>query len=104
MNATETSNVAQTILEQLGGRKFLVMTGAKNLMGGNNSLQFRLPSNFATDGINSVVITLDPSDTYTVRFGKIRGVSYKIIHELQDVYCDMLRDIFESYTSLRTSL
>ena len=101
---TETINVAQTIFKQLGGYRFVAMTGAKNLMSGENSLQFRLPSNFATDGINSVVITLDPSDTYTVRFGKIRGTTYKVICELQDVYCDMLCDIFESHTGLRTSL
>jgi len=30
-NNNESLVVAQTILEQLGGRRFLVMTGAKNL-------------------------------------------------------------------------
>ena len=31
--------VAKTILEQLGGNKFRMMTGAKNFMGFSNGLQ-----------------------------------------------------------------
>ena len=35
--------VANTILQQLGGNKFRVMTGAKNFVGSNDALTFRLP-------------------------------------------------------------
>jgi len=34
--------VAKTILEQLGGNHFRMMTGAKNLAGDENSLSMRL--------------------------------------------------------------
>ena len=35
--------VANTILEQLGGRQFQAMTGASQFVGSKNSLSFRLP-------------------------------------------------------------
>ena len=99
-------SVAQTILQQLGGNKFLVMTGAKNLVNHSkeNALSFKLPSKFATDGINYVKITLQPNDTYTMEFGKVWGVKYKVIHTVEGVYCDMLQTIFTDKTGLDTSL
>lgn len=101
---TATMQLAQTILEQLGGRKFLAMTGANNLMTFDNGLQIKLPSNFATNGINVVRITLTPADEYDVEFGKLRGLNYKVIETVEGVYCDMLQDVFTSATGLLTSL
>lgn len=98
---TETSlQVAETICAQLGGRRFAVMTGAKNFVGYAKSLQFSLPNNFAKDGINKVCVTLEPCNTYKVEFFKIRGTTLKLIAECDGVYCDMLQDIFESKTGL----
>lgn len=96
--------VAKTILEQLGGTRFAVMTGAKNFVGGNDSLAFRLPSNFAKDGINTVRVTLDPSDTYTVEFLRIRGTKLTIVATEDMVYCDALRSTFTRVTGLQVSL
>lgn len=101
---TTTATIAQTILEQLGGRKFLVMTRAKNLMDCGNGLSFKLPSRFATGGINYVKIELDPSDTYTVTFGKIWGTNYKVVKTNDGIYCDMLQDLFTRVTGLDTHL
>ena len=56
--------VAQTILAQLGGRRFLAMTGAKNLVGSADTLAFRLPTNFATNKANICRITLNGLDLY----------------------------------------
>ena len=95
---------AKTILNQLGGNKFVVMTGAKNLVDHGNGLSFKLPSNFATAGINYVKVTLDPTDTYSVEFGKLRGLTYKVLETLQDVYADMLQTIFTSKTGLDTHM
>lgn len=58
--------VSKTILEQLGGRRFIAMTGARDLIGGTNYLMFRLPRGLAKNGINKVKITLDWTDTYVV--------------------------------------
>ncbi len=97
---------ANTILAQLGGGKFLAMTGAKGLLAlsAPNGLQFKLPANFARDGINSVRILLDPSDTYTVEFWKVRGTSIKQISTLSDVYADQLQAVFTQATGLDTHL
>lgn len=97
-------SIAQIILQQLGGNRFKVMTGAKNFMTGGNDLHFRIPGNLTLNGINAVRITLDPSDTYTVIFSKIRGYNIKEIATFSDVYCDNLREIFENTTGLRTHL
>ncbi len=95
--------VANTILEQLGGNRFLAMTGAKQLVGMDNGLMFGLPRG-AKDGINKVRITLTPDDFYTVEFFKIRGIDVRPVGECEMVYADTLRATFEKLTGLRTSL
>jgi len=95
-------DVAQEILNQLGGHKFVVMTGAKNLVKDKNSLMFKLPR--AKDGINYVKITLNGKDLYDVEFGRIQGVNYKVKKEFNDIYNDQLVDIFEKTTGLYTKL
>lgn len=97
-------SVAQTILEQLGGGKFLAMTGAKTLLNHGNGLSFRLPGNLTTDRINYCKITLTPADTYTVEFGVIRKNAYKVHSTHEDVYNTDLRTIFTATTGLDTSL
>jgi hypothetical protein len=96
--------VAKTILEQLGGNRFAMMTGAKNFVGSADSLSFKLPSNFAKSGINFVRVTLDPSDTYTVKFLKIRGAKVTEIETREMVYCDTLQSTFKAVTGLDTHL
>lgn len=100
-------SVPRIILQQLGGNKFVAMTGARNLTGDGSSLIFKLPARFAKDGINCVKVTLDPSDTYTMTFYKQgRAPSFKVtvVAEIQGVYCDQLTEIFEAKTGLYTSL
>lgn len=96
-------SVAKTILNQLGGNKFLVMTGAKHLFDLGNGLQFKLP-NFAGVRINAVRITLDPSDTYSVEFGRVRGSTYSKLSEHNEIYADSLVSLLERETGLATSL
>ncbi|MEY5370762.1 hypothetical protein WI850_24050, partial [Salmonella enterica subsp. enterica serovar Corvallis] len=73
-------DIAVEILNQLGGNKFIAMTGAKNFVWlEKGGLIFKLPSNFARNGINLVRIKLEPSDTYNIEFLKSRGASLKII-------------------------
>ncbi len=63
--------VATTILEQLGGRRFLVMTGARYLLAHAAALSFQLPSNFAKNGINRVRVDLNSHDLYDVTFSRL---------------------------------
>lgn len=98
--------VANTILEQLGGHRMMVMTGAKNFVGHENAMTFRLPStpHFVKNGINYVCITLTPMDTYTVTFNRLRGMKSTKISEHEDVYAEDLQGLFMSETGLATRL
>lgn len=96
--------VAKTILQQLGGNKFITMTGARNFVGHDNALSFRLPR--AANGINRVEITLEPSDTYKVEFGRVYGKvgGYGPRAQFEGVYADGLVELFEQTTKLYTKL
>lgn len=104
--ASTDNGVANTILQQLGGRKFIVMTGAKDFLGNENSLMFGLPRtrDFVKNGINKVRITLEPRDTYKVEFFKLRGVNIKTVAETSGIYADVLQRTFTAYTGLDTRL
>ena len=96
--------VAKTILEQLGGSRFLAMTGAKNLLGSADALTFQLPANFARDRINVVRITLTAADLYDVEFIRRRGLAVAWVAKDCGLYADQLRASFEAATGLRVSL
>lgn len=105
--------VAEIILEQLGGNKFLAMTGAHHLVSDKNTLQMQLPKNASK--ANRLHITLDAMDTCTMHFfyyypGKFNKFYEWVGEKIQDVeifegvYCDMLQDIFTSVTGMYTHL
>ena len=96
-------SVATTILNQLGGNKFRVMTGAKNFMDHGNALSMRIGRNSSNS--NYLKITLNDSDLYDVRFSKVTKMGEeKSVREFNDVYNDMLVEIFESHTGMYTTL
>ncbi|EAB9751940.1 hypothetical protein DTV46_23380 [Salmonella enterica subsp. salamae] len=100
--------VATEILNQLGGNRFIAMTGAKNFAyfdeDGECGLSFRLPSNFAMNGINLVKIKLTFSDIYLVTFSRVRGAMVKEVSTFDNVYCDQLECLFNEQTGLVTRL
>lgn len=98
---TTDMTVANTIREQLG-RKALFMIGAKDLVGSENSLSFRIGRN--EKGVTHIRIVLDPSDTYTLTFLRVRGLSVKEVSSISFVYADQLRSTIETNTGLYTSL
>lgn len=126
---TNTSPTAKTvaalIINQLGDRRFMVMTGAKNFTfgtdkAGNDYLQFSLPktAHFVKNKADTVRITLDKSDTYTATFSKTASIAkirsqilkgeevegFKLISEHAGIYADMLREVFTEETGLETAL
>jgi len=109
-NKARSLEIANTILEQLGGRRFVGMTGAKALTACECGLRMKLPGNLTRERINWVEVKLTPSDTYAVTFAserRPRGKAWaerKVLHTFEDVYCDQLRDLFEEVTGLVTSL
>ena len=94
--------VSKTILAQLGGQRFIAMTGANSFTGSTSTLTFRLPKN--SKGVKGVRITLDPTDTYTVEFLAMRKFEVVMLAKCEGVYCDMLREVFTDNTGLATSL
>ena len=97
---------ANTILDQLGGRRFRAMTGAKNFIGTDNSLTFRLPGtrNFVRDKINAVRITLNDLDLYDVDYVRVYDYKVRTVKESAGLYADMLQSDFTAKTGLETSL
>lgn len=99
--------VPDTILAQLGGNKFVAMTGAKHLLGDPESLSFTLPARMAREGINKVRIALLPDDTYRMQFMRynLRAKDpLRMVKQLDRVYADQLRPHFTEVTGLETSL
>lgn len=95
--------VANTILQQLGGNKFLVMTGSKNLVGMENGLKMNLTRNKAK--AKWLIVTLNSMDTYDMQFVSM-DKSYNTVTKakFEGVYSDMLQSIFTEATGLYTSL
>lgn len=92
--------VANEILRQLGGAgRVSTMIGVKAFVGTENSLSFRFKAR-ALQAINTVRVTLDPSDTYTVQFLRSNKNGVKLVSERSDVYCDDLIELVEKTTGL----
>lgn len=100
--------IARTILAQLGGNRFVAMTGARNFIAmEGGGLYFTLPRMSGVK-INRVRVTLTPADTYTVEFFRVyrarKTDQQDLIARATDVYCDTLAATFEDVTGLATSL
>ena len=110
----EVKSAAQEILKQLGGNKFIAMTGSKNFLVDGNTLRMTLVTNQSK--ANRLWITLDESDTYTMKFfkftpGRLNKKTFEYIESkeleietLEGVYCDQLQKIFTDITGMDTTL
>ncbi|MGE6114071.1 hypothetical protein ACLHZ0_20115 [Aeromonas salmonicida] len=98
--------IAETIFSQIGGGRFLIMTGAKVLAIIPNGIAFSLPNDswYVKDGINRFEISLLPSDTYEMRGYKCRQKECELKTNVSGVYCDQLEEIFTVMTGLNTRL
>ena len=92
----------ETILKQLGGNRFIAMTGAKNLGTSGKDLSFSIGRN--AKRVTHVHIKLTSMDLYDVEFINMRGAKRKVIKKVKGVYGDMLPKIFQKYTGMRTRL
>jgi hypothetical protein len=95
--------IATTILQQLGGRKFIAMTGSHNFVTDGNTLFMTLRRNKAK--AKWLRITLNSLDLYEMEFKKVNSKMDLItVASYENVYDDQLREIFTSVTGLETSL
>lgn len=100
----EQIEIANTIISQLGGKKFIAMTGAKDIFALEEGVSFKVPGTLTKNHINYIKVWLDPSDTYTVEFWKYEKMRGDKISEHSMVYYDQLQDIFTAETGLDTRL
>lgn len=96
------SSFADTVLEQLGGRQALdIMLGIKSLgvLESTKTLTIKFKA-AGREGVNTIVIRLDPSDTYTLQFWKCRGLQTKLLMKCSDVFAEDLISTCEEVTGL----
>lgn len=104
----ETLRIANEIAHQIGGKKFEETTGAHFLLAMETPVQknpilvIALPEN--KSGANALYIEYRPCpDTYRVVFSRINedGTGTDV-ESMEDVYCDMLQDVFTRVTGIST--
>ena len=97
------SHIANEIYRQLGGNKFRVMTGAKMMVSTENGIRMRIGRN--KTNANFMEVSLNGLDLYDVTFAKVTKMGeMKSVKTYDNVYNDMLVEIFESHTGMYTSL
>lgn len=94
--------IANTILAQLGGQRFKLMTGAR-LVGSDRSLIIKMPKT-GKDGSNKWVITLNGRDTYDIDTSFVRGMQSFPKSHFTDIYVDSLVELFERTSGFYTKL
>ena len=106
--------VANTIFEQLGGKKFVAMTGAKRIVAVEDGIQMRLAKNASK--ANHLEITLNALDLYDMKFTRFTDsrldkktcewvpAKNEEIAVYGDLYFDQLQTIFTAVTGMRTRL
>ncbi|MGQ1934950.1 hypothetical protein [Ornithobacterium rhinotracheale] len=111
MNATLENTakvIASETLKQLGGNKFLAMTGAR-VQGynahdnGDIDLQLMLKSNISKVKI-LIIKYVYALDTYEMIFYSFKNYELKEVAKFNDVYSDELQDKFTEVTGLETHL
>jgi hypothetical protein len=107
-------SIGYTIFEQLGGHRFVTMTGASGLVYLDNGLQFKIGRNATS--CNRVTVTLNERDLYDVRFSRVSlrgakaGDGFDMQFEdkehalIKDVSVASLRLVFTDFTGLYTKL
>lgn len=108
----ECKEIAGTILKQLGGGKFCVMVGAKNLgfLRTDEGVAFVCKFMKNKSGMTNLKVIYDyGKDLYNMVFYSVR-CSLKTMEvktkekRFDGIFCDQLTEIFENFTGLYTSL
>ncbi len=100
------NQVAKIILQQIGGRRFVAMTGSHDFINLGNGVRMNLSRN-KTSANRLEIIYDEGADLYNLRFYR-QSINHKTfevtkdIKKIDGVYCDMLEDIFSDVTGLYT--
>ena len=102
VNEGMTSSQGKEVLRQLGGGRFIAMTGAKNFGTDGKSLTFKIGRN--SKGVNFVRIKLTSMDLYDIEFLQVRAGKIKIKSKAKRVYADQLGKMFKKNTGMNVRL
>ena len=102
VNEAMSKSQASELLKQLGGNKFISMTGAKNLTFSGLGLVMQIGKN--SKGVTHVRFKLSSKDLYDIDFLSIRGSNVKTKSKEKGVFVDQLGKIFKKNTGLKTGL
>lgn len=103
------NQIAATILRQIGGRRFVAMTGSHDFINLGNGLRMSLSRN-KTSANRLEIIYAECADLYNMRFyrqsfiRKTFECQTKDIKTYEGVYWDMLEDIFSEVTGMHLYL
>jgi hypothetical protein len=88
-------------LKQLGGNKFIAMTGAKDFGVGPKGMSFKIGRN--SKRVNYIRIDLK-NDLYNMEFMWVSKRGVKVVKKVKGVYNDQLQKVFTKYTGMYTRL
>ena len=94
------SYTAETILEQMGGRRAIAtMLKVKSMVYDDNELVIQFTNRRRSRG-NMVRITLNPLDLYDVTFYNVAKFEAKKVRVYNNLYNHSLREVFTRQTGL----
>lgn len=105
----QTDMIANTIFQQIGGHRFASMTGSRDFINLGNGLLMSLARNKTSANRLEISYNAD-TDLYNMRFfrktfsKKTFECKTKDIAKYEDIYFDMLEEMFTSVTGLCTRL
>ena len=108
LNPVESVNEARLdpkqTLQQLGGNRFIAMTGAKNLAVDKSKNELHMKIGRNAKGVSHVRIRLTSMDLYDMEFLQVRAGRIKIKSKEKGVYADQLGKMFKKNTGMNVRL
>jgi len=101
MNSQEQKQRAAIIYKQLGGNRFVAMTGAKQFVCDDKGIYFKIGKNAIN--ANFVKILVNSLDLYDIEYCQVRAGSVTVKAKSENIFCDQLQEDFTKKTGLYTS-
>ena len=105
--SAERLQIANTIWQQLGSQRFSIVTGCQPIVYGekDNKVFLLMSVGRNCHNINRFEVAYNEgSDLYEVRFMRSRKNVTSTVAHYSEVYCDMLKTLFEQHTGMTTSM
>jgi hypothetical protein len=104
MKSLKASFQAGEVLRQLGGNRFIAMTGAKDFVKDDKEQMIGFKIGRNAKNVSHVRIKLNSMDTYDVEFLSIRNGNVTVKSKVDGIYNDQLQEVFTEHTGMYTHL